>query len=61
MPAAEEFFADNGTYVGLGNGVKKKPPGIAAYDAGLKATVATGKGKPTASTYCLTATTGGRR
>ena len=60
VPAAEAFYAANGTYVGLGNGVKKTPPGIAAYEGGLKATVATGKGKPTASTYCLTATSGGK-
>ncbi len=59
MPAAEAFFADNDTYVGLGNGVKKTPPGIASYDAAVKATVGTGaKGKPTATTYCLNATVG---
>ena len=60
MPAAEAFFADNGTYVGLGNGVKKTPPGIASYDGAVQATVGTGsKGKPTATTYCLNATVGG--
>ena len=59
MPAAEAFFADNGTYVGLGNGVKKTPPGIASYDATVAATVGTGsKGKPTATTYCLNSTVG---
>jgi type IV pilus assembly protein PilE len=59
MPAAEAFFADNGTYVGLGNGVKKTPPGILSYDAGVQATVGTGaKGKPTATTYCLNADSG---
>lgn len=60
MPAAEAFFADNGTYVGLGNGVNKNPPGIASYDKTVQATVGTGsKGKPTATTYCLNATVGG--
>lgn len=59
LPAAEAFFVDNDTYVGLGNGVKKNPPGIASYDSALEATVGTGaKGKPTATTYCLNATAG---
>ncbi|HZP71900.1 MAG TPA: prepilin-type N-terminal cleavage/methylation domain-containing protein [Gaiellaceae bacterium] len=57
IPAAEMFFADNDTYVGLGNSANKKPAGIVSYDSGLKVTVGTGsKGKPTASTYCLNAT-----
>ncbi|HEY0416070.1 MAG TPA: prepilin-type N-terminal cleavage/methylation domain-containing protein [Gaiellaceae bacterium] len=56
MPAAEAFYADNGTYVGLGNAVNKNPPGIASYDRSLGATVGTGSsGKPTATTYCLNA------
>ncbi len=55
---AAAFYADNGTYVGLGNNTKKKPPGLAAYDSGLQASVAKGKGKPTATSYCLTATSG---
>ncbi len=60
MPAAEAFYADNGTYVGLGNGVTKTPPGIASYDRGLAATVGTGSsGKPTATTYCLNASVNG--
>jgi prepilin-type N-terminal cleavage/methylation domain-containing protein len=59
MPAAEAFFADHGTYVGLGNGVKKSPPGILSYDAAVAATVGTGSlGKPTATTYCLNASQG---
>lgn len=57
IPAAEMFFADNQTYVGLGNSAKKNPPGIVSYDSGLKVKVGTGsKGKPTLSTYCLNAT-----
>lgn len=60
MPAAEAFHLDNGTYVGLGNSVKKTPPGIAFYDASVDAQVATGgTGKPTATRYCLNATVGG--
>ena len=58
LPAVEAFYADNGTYVGLGNAAKKKPPGMVAYDAGIQAKVATGKGAPTATTYCLTASSG---
>jgi len=59
MPAAEAFFADHGTYVGLGNGVKKSPPGILSYDAAVAATVGTGaNGKPTDTAYCLNATQG---
>jgi len=58
VPSAEAFFHDNGTYVGLGNKPNKKPPGITSYDPTIKADVATGKGKPTATTYCLTATVG---
>ena len=56
VPSAEAFFHDNGTYVGLGNKPKKSPPGITSYDPTIKADVATGKGKPTATRYCLTAT-----
>ncbi len=59
MPAAQAFFADNDTYVGLGNSTKKSPPGITFYDAAVAATVGTGaKGKPTATSYCLNATAG---
>jgi len=59
MPAAHAFYEDNGTFVGLGNSVKKSPPGIGSYDAGLRVTVGTGsKGKPTATTYCLNAVVG---
>ena len=60
MPAAQAFYLDNDTYVGLGNTVKKKPPGIASYDGALEVTVGTGaKGKPTASRYCLNAKAAG--
>jgi prepilin-type N-terminal cleavage/methylation domain-containing protein len=60
MTAAEAFHLDNGTYVGLGNSVKKTPPGLAFYDASVDAQVATGgTGKPTATRYCLNATVGG--
>lgn len=60
MPAAEAFFLDNGTYVGLGNSIKKTPPGIASYDSGLEITVGAGaKGKPTATTFCLNAKAAG--
>ncbi len=56
MPAAHAFYLDNDTYVGLGNGKKKNPPGIASYDDAIAVTVGTGaKGKPTATTYCLNA------
>lgn len=56
MPAVQSFYLDNGTYVGLGNTAKKSPPGIVSYDSGLAVKVGTGKGAPTASTYCLNAT-----
>ncbi|HZT14957.1 MAG TPA: prepilin-type N-terminal cleavage/methylation domain-containing protein [Gaiellaceae bacterium] len=59
LPSVQAFYLDNDTYVGLGNKPNKKPPGISYYDPGVKATVATGKGKPTSTTYCLTATVGG--
>jgi prepilin-type N-terminal cleavage/methylation domain-containing protein len=58
LPSVEAFYLDNSSYVGLGNKPNKTPPGLVSYDPGLKATVATGKGKPTATTYCLTSTVG---
>ncbi len=59
MPAAQAFYLDNDTYVGLGNSKKKSPPGITFYDAAVSAQVGTGsKGKPTATSYCLNATVG---
>ena len=56
VPSVQAFYLDNDTYVGLGNKPKKTPPGLASYDPSVKADVATGKGKPTATTYCLTIT-----
>ncbi len=60
MPLAEAFHLDNDTYVGLGNKAKKTPPGLVFYDPTIKVKVGTGKGKPTATTYCLNATLGGK-
>jgi type IV pilus assembly protein PilA len=57
IPAAEAFYSDNGTYVGLNNPATGNPKGISSYDSGLKATVA---GTPTATAYCLTSTVGGQ-
>ena len=56
MPAVSAFYLDNETYVGLGNTAKKTPPGIVSYDSGLAVKVGTGKGAPTATTFCLNAT-----
>jgi type IV pilus assembly protein PilA len=56
LPAAEAFYGDNSTYVGLNNPVTGTPPGIKSYDAGVKATVASS----TATNYCLTATSGNK-
>ena len=59
LPSVEAFHLDNDTYVGLGNSKKKTPPGLTYYDPAVDATVGTGaKGKPTATSFCLNATSG---
>jgi len=56
VPSAEAFYEENGTYVGLTATV------LRSYDGGLsdRVTVAKGAGKPTLTTYCLTATADGK-
>ena len=49
-PAAEAFYADNGTYLGM------TTASLQAIDAGINATVS--GTAPTASTYCIQATSG---
>jgi type IV pilus assembly protein PilA len=48
IPAAEAIYADTGSYATV------TPAGLAAVDAGVKVTAATG----TASTYCISNTQG---
>jgi prepilin-type N-terminal cleavage/methylation domain-containing protein len=59
VPAAEAFYADNNTYVGLIPGVVGPPAtGMRIYDSGLSSDVSVGAGAaaPTLSSYCLEAT-----
>ena len=51
IPAVETFYSDNGTYVGMTAGT------LGAIDAGVRIT---GFGTLTASTYCVSATVGGK-
>src|SRR3954453_5431719 len=56
VPSAEAYFADNGTYVGMIPGVVGTPStGLRAIDSGLAASVKT---SGTATTYCISATSG---
>ena len=50
VPAAEAYYADNGTYVGMTTGA------LTLIDAGIKATVS--GTAPTASVYCIQAVSG---
>jgi type IV pilus assembly protein PilA len=50
VPAAEAFYADNGTYVGM------TTASLTGIDAGVKATVA--GTAPTATSYCIQAVSG---
>jgi type IV pilus assembly protein PilA len=52
VPSAEAWFADNGTYVGMGVAQLK------AIDSGVSPTLAVAA--VTATTYCLTDTVGGQ-
>jgi type IV pilus assembly protein PilA len=60
VPAVEAFYADNGTYVNLGNASTATPPGISYYDpaSSAKVTVEGGANAPTATTYCISSTNG---
>jgi len=53
LPAAEAFYSDTGSYVGLSAGA------LQSIDAGISATL-TVAGTPTATAYCLTDTVGGK-
>jgi type IV pilus assembly protein PilA len=60
VPAVEAFYADNGTYVGLSNASTAATPGISYYDPASAAKVTvSGSPAPTATTYCIYATSGG--
>jgi type IV pilus assembly protein PilA len=52
LPAAEAYYADNGTYVGMDT------TDLVAVDSGLSSTLAVA-GTPTATSYCLTDTVSG--
>ena len=60
VPAVEAFYADNGTYVGLGNASTAATPGISYYDpaSAAKVTVSASPA-PSATSYCVYATNGG--
>ncbi|MFL5926357.1 MAG: prepilin-type N-terminal cleavage/methylation domain-containing protein [Gaiellaceae bacterium] len=60
VPAVEAFYSDNGTYVGLSNASTAATPGIAYYDpaSATKITISASPA-PTATTYCIYATSGG--
>jgi len=49
VPAVEAFYSDNGTYVGM------DAAALSAIDAGIKASVI---GTPTATSYCIQASSG---
>jgi prepilin-type N-terminal cleavage/methylation domain-containing protein len=57
VPSAEAFYADNNTYVGLGNAVGGTPPGITSYDSGISSDVTVVASN--AAKYCLKAVHGG--
>jgi type IV pilus assembly protein PilA len=57
VPSMEAYYTDNGTYVGA------TVPQLKSIDAGLAAAVSipsSGGGVPTASTYCIGASVGGK-
>ena len=59
VPAIEAFYADNGTYVGLGAASTAATPGMSYYDPASTSKV-TIQGAPalSATTYCVSSTTG---
>ena len=59
VPAIEAFYADNGTYVGLGAASTAATPGMSYYDPASTAKV-TIESAPalSATTYCVSSTTG---
>jgi type IV pilus assembly protein PilA len=59
VPAVEAFYADNGTYVGLGNASTAATPGISYYDpaSAAKLTVSASPA-PSTTSYCVYSTTG---
>jgi type IV pilus assembly protein PilA len=59
IPAAEAFYADNNTYVGLDNAAGGSPPGISSYDSGISTDVVVDAASLTGTVYCLSATHGG--
>jgi type IV pilus assembly protein PilA len=61
VPAVEAFYADNGTYAGLGNASTDTPPGISFYDPASAAKI-TVSASPAADTdsYCIYSTQGGQ-
>jgi type IV pilus assembly protein PilA len=60
VPAVEAFYADNGTYSGLGNASTAATPGISYYDPASSAKVSvSGSPAPSSTSYCVYSTTGG--
>jgi type IV pilus assembly protein PilA len=67
VPAVEAFYADNGTYVGIGNSsTAAVAPGIGFYDpsSASKITIQTSSPTiagvlPSTTAYCVSATSGG--
>ena len=59
VPAVEAFYADNGTYVGVGNASTAATPGISYYDPASAAKVTvSGSPAPSTTSYCVYSTTG---
>ena len=56
VPSAEAWYAENGTYVGIGDAAGD-PVGMRTYDSGLSSDVTVGS--EAAADYCLESTHGG--
>jgi len=60
VPAVEAFYADNGTYAGMGALATAATPGIAYYDPSSSAKINIVPSVTlTATDYCIASTTGG--
>ncbi len=60
VPAVEAFYADNGTYAGMGAASTAATPGIAYYDPASTAKIVIEPSVTLSATaYCISSTTGG--
>ncbi len=61
VPAVEAYYADVGSYAGMGltSGASPDLTGLQGIDAGIKLDTLVA-GKQTSSTYCISATVGGK-